>query len=539
MPATLAAGTDSPAQRFPGQTVAMRQSRFDAVVVGGGHNGLVAAAYLARAGRSVLVLERLPGVGGAAVSAATFAGVDARLSRYSYLVSLLPVSIVSDLGLRFATRPRRIASYTPCGDRGLIVDYGDPARSAASFAAVTGGDEDWQAWQRFYAATGDLAQLLFPTLTQPLRSRSEMRAIVGTGPAWDILVERPIGETLERDFRADAVRGAVLTDAVVGTFARATEPSLRQNCCLLYHVIGNGTGGWRVPAGGMGALTAALRDAACEAGAEIRTRSEVVGIDPAGEVTVHEDGGEYSVGAAHVLAGVAPVTLAGLLGEGHGGVGGIAQPEGSQLKINMVLSRLPRLRDPSVDPRDAFAGTFHVNEGYANLDAAYTQAAAGHIPALPPCEVYCHTLTDSSILGDALAASGAHTLTVFGLHMPARLFRDRPDEARKEALAATLRSINAVLAEPIEDCLLRDSGGEPCLEVKTPADLEAELGLPGGHIFHGDLAWPFAEYPGEAGQWGVVTPHPRVLLCGAGARRGGGVSGIGGHNAAMAILGAG
>ncbi len=189
-----------------------------------------------------------------------------------------------------------------------------------------------------------------------------------------------------------------------------------------------------------------------------------------------------------------------------------------------------------MDPRDAFAGTFHVNEGYANLEAAYEQAAAGHIPALPPCEVYCHTLTDPSILGGGLAATGVHTLTVFGLHMPARLFRESPDEVRREALDATLRSINTVLGEPVEDCLLRDGNGEPCLEVKTPVDLEAELGMPGGHIFHGDLAWPFAEDTSEVGRWGGETPHPRVLVCGAGARRGGGVSGIGGHNAAMAIL---
>ena len=197
-----------------------------------------------------------------------------------------------------------------------------------------------------------------------------------------------------------------------------------------------------------------------------------------------------------------------MLGEGPAESGRLAEPEGSQLKINMVLARLPRLRDPAVDPRDAFAGTFHVNEGYANLEAAYKQAAAGHIPALPPCEVYCHTLTDSSILGAGLAASGAHTLTVFGLHMPARLFRDRPDEAREEALDATLRSINAVLGEPIEDCLLRDGDGEPCLEVKTPVDLEAELGLPGGHIFHGDLAWPFAEDAGEVGPLGRGDTPP-------------------------------
>ena len=516
----------------PGRLCDMRQSRYDAVVVGGGHNGLVAAAYLARAGRSVLVLERLGHVGGCTVSAAMFPGVDARLSRYSYLVSLLPDSIVRDLRLRFEVRQRRIASYTPADGSGLLVNNTDPGRSAASFAAVTGSDADWRAWQDFYAATGRLAQRLFPTMTEPLRSRAQLREIVADDATWDRLIERPLGDTLQRAFRHDAVRGVVLTDAVVGTFARATEPSLRQNRCLLYHVIGNGTGAWHVPAGGMGALTTALAGAAREAGACIRTGAEAVRIDPEGEVIYRAGDTEYTVGAAHILANVAPATLARLLGEDGGG----EPPEGSQLKINMVLSRLPRLRDAATDPRDAFAGTFHINEGYANLESAHTEAANGGIPALPPCEVYCHTLTDRSILGDDLAATGAHTLTVFGLHMPARLFRDHPDEARKRALDATLRSVNSVLAEPIEAGLLRDGDGQPCIEAKTPADLEDELGLPGGHIFHGDLAWPFAEESDEVGSWGAQTRHPRVLICGAGARRGGGVSGIGGHNAAMAIL---
>jgi phytoene dehydrogenase-like protein len=127
-------------------------------------------------------------------------------------------------------------------------------------------------------------------------------------------------------------------------------------------------------------------------------------------------------------------------------------------------------------------------------------------------------------------------MTLFGLHMPARLFRDDPAKARREALAATLASMDAVLAEPIEDCLLRAPDGGLCIEVKSPVDLENDAGLPGGHIFHRDLSWPYAEHPGDAGRWGVETEHERVLLCGAGARRGGGVSGIPGHNAAMAVL---
>jgi phytoene dehydrogenase-like protein len=509
----------------------MRPSRYDVVIAGGGHNGLTAAAYLARAGRSVLVLERQDHTGGVAVSARAFAGVDARLSRYSYLVSLLPKSVVADLGLRVGLRRRRVASYTPSGPGGLLVDDGDTAATAASFEALTGDSRDWQSWQRFYAAMANLAQRIWPTMTEPLRSRSELRKLAGDDATWDAVAEQPLAAVLEREFADDTVRGVVLTDALIGTFARAGEQSLLQNRCFLYHVIGNGTGDWDVPVGGMGAVTAELDRVAREAGAEIRTGAEVTGIDPAGEVAVRDGDGEYTVGAGHILANMAPVALARLLGEPAG-----EDPEGAQLKVNLVLSRLPRLRDRSVAPETAFAGTFHVHEGYAALEEAYQQAAGGQIPAAAPSEAYCHSLTDSSILGPALAASGAQTLTVFGLHMPARLFRADPDGARAAALAATLRGINDVLAEPIEDCLLADANGRPCIEVKTPLDLAAEAHLPGGHIFHGDLSWPFADDPADVGRWGVETPHPRVLICGAGARRGGGVSGLGGHNAAMAVL---
>lgn len=514
-----------------GKSVLMRPSRYDIVIVGGGHNGLVAAAYLATAGRSVLILERLGQVGGVAISARAFPGVDARLSRYSYLVSLLPRQIVTDLGLQIELRPRRIASYTPAGDGGLLADDGDAERTAASFRALTGTEADWKAWQRLQAATRSLAGRMFPTLTEPLRSRAEMRALAGDDATWAALIETPLAQLLETEFADDTVRGVVATDALIGTFARLGEPSLRQNRCFLYHVIGNGTGAWDVPVGGMGAVSDAMRRAAVAAGAQIRTGAEVAGIDPAGEVQVREGDAEYAVGAGHILANVAPVTLARLLGDDQA-----EPPEGAQFKVNMVLSRLPRLLDPVTDPRAAFGGTFHVHEGYAALEESYQQAVAGLIPAAGPCEAYCHSLTDSSILGADLAASGAHTMTVFGLQMPARLFRAEPEAARDAALQVTLRAINSVLAEAIEDCLLPDADGRPCLEVKSPVDLESEAGLPGGHIFHGDLAWPFAEDPAEVGRWGVETEHRRVLLCGAGARRGGGVSGIGGHNAAMAIL---
>lgn len=508
---------------------------YDAVIVGGGHNGLVAAAYLARAGRSVLVLERLDHTGGAAVSTRPFAGVEARLSRYSYLVSLLPQKIVRDLGLEFSVRSRTISSYTPVdrGGRptGLLVGGGEQ-RTREAFARLTGGEREYEAWQRLYAMTGEVARRVFPTLTEPLPTRDELRRRIDDEEAWRTLFEQPIGVAIEENFSDDLVRGVVLTDALIGTFADAHDPSLRQNRCFLYHVIGGGTGAWDVPVGGMGALTDALAAAAREAGAEIATGHEADRIETDGrtaEVTYRTPEGEGVATARHVLVGASPQALAALTGEEPP-----TPAEGAQLKVNMLLKRLPRLRDASVDPREAFAGTFHIAEGYEQLAVAHAQASAGELPAAPPSEIYCHSLTDPTILGPDLVAQGFQTLTLFGLHTPARLFDRDNDAVREELLKSTLAQLDAHLAEPLTDCLATDADGRPCIEAKTPLDLERDLRLPGGNIFHRELSWPYAQE--GTGRWGVETRHGNVLLCGAGAVRGGGVSGVPGHNAAMAVL---
>ncbi|MBN9605512.1 MAG: NAD(P)/FAD-dependent oxidoreductase [Actinomycetales bacterium] len=527
--------------------------RVDVAIVGGGHNALVAAAYLAAAGRRVVLLERSAEVGGAAVSEAPFEGLDARLSRYSYLVSLLPERIVRDLRLDLTLVRRRYSSYTPLPgtDRGLLVDTRDAAATAASFARL-GADADAAAWGPWGEATGVAARALFPTLTEPLPTRAEAARRVGDEAIWRRLVEEPIGAAIERGFADDLVRGVVLTDALIGTFAPNVDPELAANRCFLYHVIGGGTGDWDVPVGGMGAVSGAMRRAALEAGAELRTGCEVTGLDPDGVVAwrAAEGGARSSSGdpvaaegllaADVVLAAVAPTELARLLGT--------APPnppvEGAQVKVNLLLERLPRLRDASVDPAAAFAGTFHVNEGWAALDRAHAAASAGRIPDPLPLEIYCHSLSDPTILGPVLRERGVHTLTVFGLHTPHRLAAGRDAESyRTELQAAVLASLDAVLAEPIESVVLRDAAGRPCLETRTTLDLEDTLRLPGGNIFHAPLEWPFldegAETATAAQRWGVATEHPRILLAAAGARRGGGVSGVGGHNAAMAVLEAG
>jgi phytoene dehydrogenase-like protein len=512
----------------------------DAIVIGGGHNGLVAAAYLARAGLRVRVLERLEHIGGAAVSAQAFDGVGVRVSRYSYLVSLLPSRIVDDLGADVRLARRRFSSYTPDpatdGRRGLLI-----GASADTFAAI-GAAGDANGFADFYQRCRLVTEQLWPTLLEPLRSRERARRQVVDGgdhqaaAAWQAMIEEPIGHAIADAVGHNLVRGVIATDALIGNFARMDDPSLTQNVCFLYHLLGGGTGDWDVPVGGMGALTTALATAAVRHGAEITTDAEVYAVDPSGEVRYRVGDEEHLLRARFVLAGVTPTVLAGLLGEEP-----TPTAAGSQVKVNMVLRRLPRLRDDGVTPEQAFAGTFHANETWTQLDTAYSRAAAGQVPNPLPCEAYCHSLTDPSILSAELRESGAQTMTVFGLHTPHSLFGDTDSGALRDQLTdMVLASMNSVLAEPIQDLLLPDAHGLPCIETTTTLDLERTLKMSGGNIFHGGLSWPFADEEDPldtpARQWGVATAHDRIMLCGSGARRGGAVSGIGGHNAAMAVL---
>jgi phytoene dehydrogenase-like protein len=519
-----------------------RRGTYDVVVVGGGHNGLTAAAYLARSGLAVAVLERLGYTGGAAVSAQAFPGFPTRVSRYSYLVSLLPESIIRDLGLQLRLASRATASYTPVlrdgTATGLLVERPEGPATRDSFHALTGSDAEYDAWRDFYRQVSEVAAVVAPTLTGPLPRASALRPQVDP-VLWRELVERPLGEAIEKRFRNETVRGVVATDALIGTFARMDDPSLVQNRCFLYHLIGNGTGEWRVPVGGMGAVTGALTAAAREAGAELVVAAEVTAIrggpDDAEVDAVH--GGETrTLRARFVLANVAPWTLAGLLGEERDPA---AKPAGAQLKVNFLLDRLPRLAS-GIDPRIAFAGTLHLSEDYPDLDRAYVQAAGGQVPSRLPGEVYCHSLTDPSILGDV--PEGTQTLTYFGLHLPAALFDDPATRAARKELAVqhAIASLNEHLIDPIESVVARDADGQPCIEAKIPHDIEADLGMPGGHIFHGDLSWPWADDTAAldtpAARWGVATSRDSVLVCGSGAQRGGAVSGLGGHNAATAVL---
>ena len=497
---------------------------YDVAVIGGGHNGLVAATYLAKAGKSVVILEANTEVGGATTSVRAFPEYDAMLSRYSYLISLLPDQIVSDLGLDFECISRTVSSYTPYSrngkDSGLYVARQWDKETQDSFNELDPSGAEWAAWQDFYNEIAEFAVKIAPSMLQPLKSRSELKAEINMPKVWDYLMERPIGEVIEERFKDDLVRGVVLTDALIGTFSSAFE--MQANICFLYHLIGNGTGEWKVPRGGMGALVKELVRVATTAGVEIKVNSRVKSVNTGTEnaTLTLEDG--TTVTSNFVLSNAAPQVLARLRGKTPP-----ASLEGSQMKINILLKSLPQLKS-GIDPRLAFAGTFHAQESFAQCESTYLQAKGGAVPEMLPIEMYCHTLTDPSILSADLQAQGYQTLTLFGLHTPAALFDTDNEGAKAAALKAALASLNQYLVEPLENAIA-------AIEVKSPLDIEGDVGLPRGNIFHKDLSFPFRA-DSQQTRWGVETDDPLIFICGAGAIRGGGVSGIPGHNAAMAVL---
>ncbi|MFM1825476.1 MAG: hypothetical protein RLZZ37_111 [Actinomycetota bacterium] len=512
--------------------------KFDCVVLGGGHNGLTSAAYLSKAGLKVLVLEALDQVGGAAVSVQTFKGIDANLSRYSYLVSLLPQQIIDELDLNLNLISRSIGSYTPSQNQvGLFIERNPGEKTRESFIKLTGNTKDFEAWKNFYEKVEKVAKVISPTLLEPLKSKDEIKELIIAATdteTYEMLFERPITETIEKLFENDLVRGVVLTDALIGTFTDGRDKDLLGNICFLYHLIGNGNGEWKVPLGGMGQVSKALEQKARQFGAQIRVSSKVAKVTSDGQKAfinyVDKNNIEHQIEASFVLSNLSPQSLDLLLGKNSKNLF-----EGCQVKINMLLTRLPKLKSGD-DPKDAFKGTFHVNETLSQLDKSFQEANSGQLPELLPSEIYCHTLSDPSILSKELQEKGYQTITLFGLNTPAKLFDNNNDNLREIVKQKYLDGLNMYFEEKIEDCLALDIDGNPCIEVKTPLDIEESVFLPRGNIFHRPLQWPFAETEKEINTWGVETDIPNIFICGAGAKRGGGVSGIPGRNAAMKVL---
>ena len=515
----------------------MLKSHYDVVVIGSGHNGLVAACYLGMAGKSVLVIEQNDYLGGATTSQKVFPDYEANLSRYSYLVSLLPKKIIADLELNIQLKRRQTASYTPYSTGNEIgsVLLSNVSESGNQQQIRKLGANEYDGLRAIYAKQQLFTEKIWDSFLQPLQPKCYYQKQFQTTDekeVWRYLVEKPIGHFIEDHLQNNILRGLVLTDAKIGVVSHAHDESLLQNRTYLYHVVGNKTGEWQVPVGGMGAVAGALLQKAAQNNVAFVTNAEFVSLhagSPNHCVAFKHNGDVREVSTKFVLknAALLPINHTPHAGD-----------EGSVFKVNMLLHRLPKLKDSHVDATQAFAGTFHINESYNQLEQSYRETAAGLLPTHFPCEIYCHTLTDPSILSLDLMQRGFHTLTLFGLDAPYSLFTKNHADTKAAYLKGYLAALNSFLAEPIESCLATDRHGKPCIEAKSPLDLENELGLPQGNIFHNQLSWFWSEEPtSKATLWGVETDQERVFLAGSTAARGGAVSGIAGYAAAQKILG--
>ena len=518
------------------------KSKYDVAIVGSGHNGLVAASYLSNNGLSVLVLEKKDVIGGATQSVRMFKGMDANISRYSYLISLLPDRITQELGLKFETRRRKAASYAPSYADGkfreLLVSNENEQVTRDSFYELTGNDDDYKGMLKIRALEKIFAQKVWPTMMQPLGSREDMMSKFNTKTeqkAWKSLVEEPLGYLVEDLFKDDLVRGVVFTDGKIGINTHPYDESLLQNRTFIYHVIGNGTGEWRVPVGGMGSLVNGLVDSLGNS-AEICLNSGVSKINPGNPATLEvlvEDKVKH-VDADYVLINAAPSIVRKILPEAKLPTNDV---EGAVFKINMLLKRLPELKSSRYSARDAFTSSFHIDEGYEQMKQSYESASKLILPNKVPGEMYCHTLTDLSILGPELRDRGFQTMTLFGLDIPYGLFNsENNDRLREKILDSYFEGINQYVVGDFRDNLAEDEDGNLCIEAKTPLDLETDLGLTKGNIFHSDLSWPWTEDNALEGAWGVEIGYDNIFVTGSSAMRGGAVSGIPGHNAAMKVL---
>ena len=494
----VAEATGQPyAELFEALGVAV-ESAYDAVIVGGGHNGLVAAAYLARAGRSVLVLERRDHVGGAAVSERPWPGVDARLSRYSYLVSLLPRAIAR--GAR--------AAASSCAGAGLLLHAaagrhraaGARGRAAARRAGARVLRDDRARRRRRSSRRSP---------SRCSRAR-ELRARVGDDAAWEALVERPLGETLDALLRRrPRARRSSLTDALIGTFAgarrrvAAPEPLLplprdRQRHGRL------GRAGRRHGRG----HRARSRRRRAAAGAELRCGAEVTAIETDGDGAEVRCGRRRARRAGHVLANVAPARA----GAAAGRAAARARRPRARSSSSTCCSR--GCRGCATRRRPARGVRGHVPRQrvrHAARARPTPRPTRGRIPSLPPCEIYCHSLTDPSILGaelrargradaDLLRAAHAGAAVPRGPARRAKARGDRGDAALARTACSPSRSRTA--------CGARRTASRAWRRARRSSSRPSSA-CPAATSSTATCAWPFAEDEAEVGHAGASRPRTR------------------------------
>ncbi len=524
----------------------MTDSR-DVVIIGGGHNGLVAAAYLARAGLRTLVCERRDVVGGAAVSEHPF-GPEYTITSLSYVVSLLPQDLVRDLQLErhgyhvFPQGPY----FAPRVDGRYLALPHDPAQRRAEIAKFS--VQDAANYDRYERHMASMAAVLGPMLSEIpprlgsrrpqdlLRQGLLLRHLknVDTRAAVDLtrLLTGSIADLLDGYFESDALRGLLSVSGVIGTWAGPR--SAGSAYVTLHHHIGDvdgQAGAWGFPRGGMGGVTSALAAAAASFGADIRTGSEVASIrTSAGRATGVILASGEEIDAATVITTTHPkISFLRLLDPDQLPADFVADIRGWQsrsgtVKINLAVDSLPEFAShPDFDPQ-VHGGTIVLAESLDDLEFAYQDAVAGRPSAVPFADICIPSVFDAS-----LAPTGQHVVSMFTQWVP-HTFADEPDEASIDAYADRVVARVDAVAPGFADSVLHR-------QVIGPHQMQQEYGLIGGNIFHGELTLGqmFHARP-AAGFADLRTPVRGLYQAGSATHGGGGVTGIPGRNVVHQVL---
>lgn len=505
---------------------------YDSIVIGAGHNGLVCAAYLARAGFKVLVVERSDHVGGACVTQELFPGF--RISTASYSLSLLQPAVVNELGLSLDIRAKDPELFAPFPDGGGLVMWRDPAKRYEEIAKLSRADAEAYPWfvELFEEASRKLRPLLAYAATRKQARRAFRKS--DTENLFARTVDGSIADLCEEYFETDLMKGVMASQGIIGSAAGPRTPGSAY--VYLHHAFGEATGEpgvWGFVRGGMGAITQQLADIVRAAGGEIRTGAEVASIpthDGRRVTGVVLTSGE-EIEAHSVCSNADPKRTVGFFQESALAPEFVQDVDlvptaGTVVKVNCALSGLPRFKgsDASSEPGPEHLGTITIAPSIDYLEEACEHAAQGRPAERFFCEAWIQTASEPE-----LAPAGKHTLSIFAQYAPYELaegdWESRRDEIGDRVIA-TLEEYAPGLTDLIEDRL-----------VLGPPDLEARFGLTGGNIFHGEILpdWLFDKRP--ASKWHRYRlPIVGAYLCGSGAHPGGGVCGAPGRNAARAVI---
>ncbi len=511
--------------------------RYDAVIVGGGHNGLVAACYLAEAGFSTLILERYAKIGGAAVSEEYIPGFT--FSTGSYVLSLMPRKILDDLrlqesGVRFLERNPRF--FAPFPDGSTLSYWNDHERWLADIRRIS--PRDAGAYDHYDAMLERACQVMDRYILCRPPSWSEVAGHF-SGPEDALIFQKfylgSAADIAEYFFESEQLQAVVAASGLIGTFRGPRDTGT--GYVKLFHSMGMATGHrgrWTYVEGAMGAITQALGRIALERGAEIRLGADV-------EQIVVRDGRATGVALASgeeidagiVLSNADPKrTYLTLLDEGdvpadyRKAIESI-KTDSPVLKINVAVEELPwftALGDDAQRQRDGSTGGLFIAPSIDYMQKAYEDARQGRPSEKPFMNIHMQSAVDPSV-----APPDKHTISIFAQYFPYTLDDGTWEERRDEIANHVIREF-AQYAPNIPDRIVG-------MQVLAPPDLEARFGLTGGHIFHGELvpeqAFDLRPVPGSSSYEGPVEG---LFLCGSGAWPGGCVMGAPGHNAAQEII---